>query len=390
MASPDFRPYIDLTLFDVDVNDIYTESVNYAKTSFPEFSPRTGTIENALLESSAYIAGSLVTSINRLPNGLMEGLLKLMGFSRIEATPALGSVLIEVTINTGVTISAGTVFSYDVFDSLGVLTQYLFETTTDLTIAPGNTSGTVSVAAVEASQYPDIPVPQLLTLVSTTPYILDVTLQSLATIGTNTESDTEYFDRAVRYLASLSNAIVTTSQMTNYISLTYPTVSRFKVYDLTDSANMLFSASNVPGSVTIALCDSSGDPIDAPQKSIISSDISSRVVAGLSIDLYDMKTFNVDVAASVVSEPNFSTASVSIAVSDAIEQYLSITGWDFSQKVDAKYLTTIASKVNGVKYVDNISVEINGSTIYAADNAPNVDILQKGAIPIGSCTTLAV
>ncbi len=391
MASPDFKPYVDLTLFDADINDIYTESVEYAKTSFPEFLPRTGTIENAILESVAYATTSLVASINRLPNGLMEGLLNLMGFARVEATPAQATVQFEVTVNTGVTILQGTVVSYDVFDSEGALTQFLFETNQDLNIASGSTTGTVAVTAVSAGEYPDIVVPQALTLVSTTPYVFQVTLQTLATIGTDTETDTEYFDRGVKYLASLSTSITTANQMTNYISVNYPTVARFKVYDLTDSfVDMSISASPVAGAVAIALCDSVGDPIPTVQKNIIKNDISSKAVAGLTVATYDMHTFNVNVTASISVEPNYSTAAVSLAVSEAIEAYLSIAGWDFATSVDAKYLTTIASKITGVKYVDALSVALDGSTTDAADSSPNVTLLKKGAIPIGECTTTAV
>ena len=107
MPSPDFSDYIDLTINDKSITDVYDEAVEYAQTSFPEFSPRTGTIENALLESVAYSTGSLIATINRLPDGLMEGLLKLMGFNRIEATASTGTVLIELSVNTGATIVSG-------------------------------------------------------------------------------------------------------------------------------------------------------------------------------------------------------------------------------------------------------------------------------------------
>jgi hypothetical protein len=391
MASPDFSNYIDLTLFDTTANTIYNDAVEYAKTSFPEFSPRVGTVENAILEAFAHASFNLTSTINRLPDGLMEGLLKLMGFSRIEATPASGVIEIEVTINTGVTISAGTIVSYDVFDTGGVLTQYLFETTEDLTIASGNTSGTVNVVAVATEEYPDIPVPQSLTLVSTTPYVFQVELQSLSTVGTNTESDEEYFNRAVRYLASLSTAIVTANQMTNYVSVTYPTVSRFKVYDLTDSSDMDFTAADAAGEVTVALCDSAGDPIETEQKAIIQSDIESRVVAGLNINLYDMQTFDVDVTATVVVESNYSTATVSLAVSEAIENYLSISGWDWQQGISQQRLSAIASRVPGVSYIMSASSSLPTSVPdLATESAGDITILEKGAIPIGSCTTTAV
>lgn len=468
MTSPNFSQYIDLTVSDLNVVDIYDDSVQYAQTNLPEFNPRVGTIENAILEAVSYQTGNIVTAINRLPNGLMEGLLSLMGFDRIEATQASGTVTIELIINTGSTILAGTAFSFDVYDAEGVLTQYLFETDEDLTIASGSTTGTVSVTASEASQYPDIPVPSSLTVVSSTPFILSATLASLSTVGQDTETDTEYFNRATTYLGSLSSAITTASQMTNYIAVNYPTVSKFKVYDLTEvlenyitnavlatnvvtlttanahgyttgdsitvrdmvntvyngtytitgtpttttftyaktntnitsasvtagsvvlATGMLFSTADSGGNVTVSMCDSAGDPISDEQKTIIKADLSSRVVAGLNINLQDTNTFNVDVVVSIAVEPNYSTSVVGTAVSNAIEAYLSVAGWDWAESVDARYLTTIASKVTGVKYVDSVDATLNGATVFASNDSLNVTILEKGAIPIGACTTTAV
>ena len=468
MASPNFSQYINLTVSDLNVVDIYDDSVQYAQTNLPEFNPRVGTIENAILEAVSYQTNNIVTSINRLPDGLMEGVLSLMGFSRIEATQASGTVTIELIINTGSTILSGTTFSFDVYDSEGALTQYLFETDEDLVIASGSTTGTVSVTASEASQYPDIPVPSALTVVSSTPFILNATLATLSTVGQDTETDTEYFNRGVTYLSSLSSAITTASQMTGYIAVNYPTVSKFKVYDLTevlenyvtnavlatnvvtlttanahgyivgdsvtvrDMANavyngtytvtvvpttttfsyaktnanittaavtagsvvlatgMLFSTADSAGNVTVSMCDSAGDPISDEQKTIIKADLSGRVVAGLNINLQDTNTFNVDVAVSIAVEPNYSTSVVGTAVSDAIEAYLSVAGWDWAESVDARYLTTIASKVTGVKYVDSVDATLNGATVFASNDSLNVAILEKGAIPIGTCTTTAV
>jgi hypothetical protein len=467
MASPNFSEYINLTVNNKQIVDIYDQAVEYAQIALPEFSPRVGTIENALLEAVSHSTGSLISMINSLPDGLMEGLLNLMGFTRIEATPSTATVLVELSINTGATISSGTVFSFDVYDSSNVLTQYLYETVNDLTITSGNTTGSVSVIATDPSVYPDIPVPSNLTVVSSTPYILAVTLTGLASVGTDTETDAEYFNRAVTFLGSLSSAITTASQLTNFIAINYPTVSRYKVYDLTQAkendivnavlatdvvtlttryvhnfsvgdsvlvsgmanavyngtytitvvpttttfsyaktnanittavttvgavvlANgMLFSTPNVGGAVTISLCDSTGASISVAQKLAISTNIQSRVVAGLNVYLHDMNTFNVNVSCTVVVETNYSTSDVGTAVSEAIENYLSVAGWDFSESINNLYLTTIASKVVGVKYVSALDVDISGSTTFATNNGLSVTVLEKGAIPIGACTTIA-
>jgi hypothetical protein len=306
-----------------------------------------------------------------------------------------------------------------------------------------------------------------LTVVSSTPFILSATLTALTSVGTDTETDSEYFDRAVTYLGSLSSSITTASQLANYIAVNYPTVSRYKVYDLTQAKEndivnavltsnvvtlttryahgfsvgdvvdvadmatatyngtytitavpttttfryaktntdittavttvgsvvlgngMLFATADVGGAVTISLCDSVGDHISTEQKLIIQQDIESRVVAGLKIYLHDMNTFDVTVSANVVVEPNYSTSDVGTAVSTAIESYLSISGWDFSESINHLYLTTIASKVTGVKYVDSMTVAVVGSPSFASDDGDDVAILEKGAIPIGDCTTIA-
>lgn len=390
MATPDFTPYVDLRLFDKTAQTIYDESVEYAKTAFPEFNPRPGTPENAILEAASVQTESLITAINRLPNSLMQGLLSLMGFERIAATPAEANVTFDVTINTGVTIASGTVVSFDVFDGDGVLTQYLYETSEDLEIASGNTSGTVAVTAVTPSQYPDIPSGSTLTLISTSPYILTVEMDSVSTVGTNAETDTDYFNRAVRFLASLNASLVTASQMTNYISTTYPTVARFKVYDLTASSDMTFAASDESGSVTVSLCDSDGNAISSAQKTIIENDLESRIVAGVSVDMHDTEVVLVDVAIDVISEPNYSTATVALAVTAAIEAYLSVAGWDWKESVDSKYLSSVASRVPGVRYVDTCVCTLPASSSVATESGDNVTILEKGVIPVGSCTTTAV
>lgn len=389
MSNPNFNDYIDFTIFDLDADRVYSDAVEYAQTSFPEFTPRVGTIENALLEATSFQTMFMVDAVNRLPNGLMEGLLKLMGFERISATASLATVEFEVTVNTGVTISAGTVVSYDVIVD-GILEQYLYETINDLVIASGNTTGTTSVEAVDPSQYPDIPVGTSLTLVSTSPFIFDITLTALGTRGLDAESDQEYFSRGSTFLASLNNSLVTSSQMSNYIAVNYPTVARFKVYDLTDSTDMDFSEPAVAGKVTVAMCDSVGDPISNPQKTIIENDLISRTVAGLQVDVIDMNVFAVDVAVSVVVQSNYSTATVSLAVSDVIESYLSVAGWEFLENIDQRKLSALASRVDGVSYVVSIASTLPVAVAsLATASSGNITILEKGAIPIGSCTTVA-
>jgi len=93
MPSPDFSQYIDLTTDDRTAEDLYDEAVEYARIALPEFTPRVGTIEDSILQACALLASSNVATLNRIPNGLMEGILRLMGFERFEDTFATVDVV---------------------------------------------------------------------------------------------------------------------------------------------------------------------------------------------------------------------------------------------------------------------------------------------------------
>jgi hypothetical protein len=387
---PDFSPYIDLSFYDEEPKSIYDAAVEYAQTSLPEFTPRVGTIENAILESVAYATSSLAVAINRLPDGLMEGILVLMGFARLEATPAAGTITFTLSDSTGRTVTAGTIVSYDVFDSEGALTQYLFETTDDLEIPSGSDTGTIGVASVDSASFPIIPVGATLTLVSTTPFVLDVVLTSLVSLGTDSETDQEYFARGRAYLASLSTGLVTRSQLVNYLSINYPTLGRVSVYDLTNSTLVEFSDPDAPGYVTIFVCDSAGDPYGSTQKTAILDDIKSRTVAGLGVSVVDMKTEEMSVTVAVEALDAYSTAAVAVSVSAAVESYLSVAGWDFSELVNTKRLISLIAQVPGVSLVDTVTLSVPAGATYLSMSSGNVAISEKGVIPIGSCTTTAV
>ena len=112
MSSPDFSQYVDLTLYDVEPQDVYSAALTYAQTALPEFIPVIGTVEDAVLQATSYMTYILAAGINRIPNGVMEGIIKLMGFSRHEATLATGSALFTLSVNTGTTIPEGTIIAY--------------------------------------------------------------------------------------------------------------------------------------------------------------------------------------------------------------------------------------------------------------------------------------
>lgn len=232
MPSPDFSDYIDLTINDLQPGDIYDAAVEYARTALPEFAPRSGTVEDAVLQATSYVAAETVGAINRLPDGLMEGVLRFMDILRNEAT--FGSASIEFTLSTaGETVPAGTIAIYETTDG-DVRVQYPFELSEDITADAGETT----VVGIATSQVAGI-LPTIIsgtTMILAQPSAIVIAAETTGSItqGARPETQTEYFARATSKLESLSAVLATARQLENYILTTYPEVHRCKVYDLTD------------------------------------------------------------------------------------------------------------------------------------------------------------
>lgn len=233
MASPDFRSYIDLTINDVQPEDIYQGSVTYARTALPEFTPRVGTVEDALLQAMAYVGGVMSGAINRLPNGLMEGILRLLGFERSEATFATGSVIFTAIDDAGATIPAGTQVVYREVTDTGTI-NHVFATDSSVTISSGSTtSAATAMTAVIAGQKPTISSGDTLLIATASNRLLSAAFSGTLTQGAASESDTDYFTRGRAYLASLNSTLATADQIQNYILANYRDVYRAKTLDTT-------------------------------------------------------------------------------------------------------------------------------------------------------------
>lgn len=255
MASPDFKEYVDLTINDVQPADIYAAAITYAQTALPEFQPRQGTVEDSILQAMSYVAGVMTGAINRLPNGLMEGVLRLIGLERSEATFASGNVIFTAIDTAGVTIPAGTQVSYlETVD--GVSTQHIFATTQSATIAAGSdTSSAIPVVAQSAGQKPYIASGTSLIILVASNRLLSCATSGTLTQGAAGESDEEFFDRGTTYLASLSEALVTPLQITNYTTTNYTDVHRAKTYtntlvDQSSGVTIFESSGNLGASIT--------------------------------------------------------------------------------------------------------------------------------------------
>lgn len=286
MPSPDFSDYIDLTINDKQPDDLYDESVDYARLAMPEFAPRPGTIEDAILQAAAYIGSFNLGNINRLPDGIMEGVLRYLDIIRKEAT--FGSVELEFTLSeAGGTVPAGTLAVYEIVSGDDIQ-QYPFSTVSTVVANSTSTAVTVNAASLVAGVLPTIAPNTQLILAQPSATILDVVTNDNIIQGSLAETTAEYFSRGTTHLESLSSVLTTATQVENYILTNFVDVHRCKVYDVSRAAyysavtgvlNGFNSASDV------ATISTSADFIN------LSNDVNSNLFMVLAPDYYGDTTY---------------------------------------------------------------------------------------------------
>lgn len=390
MSSPNFSQYVDLTLYDVEPQDVYSAALTYAQTALPEFIPVIGTVEDAVLQATSYMTYILAAGINRVPNGLMEGIIKLMGFSRREATFATGSALFTLSVNTGTTIPEGTIIAYTTTIDNEVV-AYSFATTTDTIVPSGSDTVSIAIEATEEGQYPTLLDTQQMILISSVPTILEVSLDADIVNGINSETDAQYFDRAAQFLSSINTSLATKRQLVNYIAANYPTVNISAVYDTTNSAgNLLFATAAAPGYVTIAVAQSDGTALGSTIKNALQADVAGKAIAGLNVGVIDITTFSCSIAVSIAVVSGYTPATVQASVADAIESYISPLGWDQEQTINPNKIVALIAVIPGVGYVSSVTLTIPTSPANVTLASNVITIAKKAYFPVGIATVTVI
>ncbi len=390
MSSPDFSQYVDLTLYDVEPQDVYSAALTYAQTALPEFIPVIGTVEDAVLQATSYMTYILAAGINRIPNGVMEGIIKLMGFSRREATFATGSALFTLSVNTGTTIPEGTIIAYTTTVD-GETVAYSFATTVDTIVPSGSDTVSIALEATEVGQYPTLLNTQQMILISSVPTILEVSLDADIVNGINSETDAQYFDRAAQFLSSTTTSLATKRQLSNYIAVNYPTINISAVYDTTNSAgNLLFATAAAPGYVTIAVAQSDGTALGSTIKNALQADIAGKAIAGLNVGVIDLATFSCSIAVSIAVVSGYTPATVQASVATAIESYISPLGWDQEQTINPNKIVALIAVLPGVGYVSSVTLTIPTSPANVTLASNIITIAKKAYFPVGIATVTVI
>jgi uncharacterized phage protein gp47/JayE len=391
----DFSEYVYLVPFDVSPTAVYLDSIEYAKIALPEFQPRQGTPEDAILQAVSYISALNISAINRLPDRLMAGLVGMMGVEINDGSQAVIDVEFTCIDYDGTIVPQGTIVRYD-YEFLGEQRSIYFETIEEGTIAAVVYTGTqalptvtVEARAIDVGATLPIPVGTVLEIDTPTSSIVSAIVDDFVSNGTSPETTEEFLNRAVQFLGSLSSSFARASQIDGHVLSTFAsTVSRCKAYDLTNSASGLeWADADEPGYVTVFVYGINST-LTIDQKSDILIDIQNRTVAGLELEVRDVNLVTLAVGIEVAYSSSYESTVVQENIETVLTNYFSPINYRFTDGIKLSEFYSIASSVPGVLYVQSLTVTPgSGGT---SDGSGNVLFSKKGSLPSLTVANTAV
>ena len=380
----DFSEYVYLVPFDVSPTSVYLDAIDYAKIVLPEFQPRQGTPEDAILQAVSYISALNISAINRLPDRLMAGLVGMMGVEIDDGEKAIIDVEFTCIDNFGTTIPQGTLLRHD-YEFLGEQRSVYFQTNEEGIIAPVDPEDPLPTAIIEAEAIDVgvvLPIPDgtELTIDTPTSNIISAVLDTTVNSGTNPENENDYLSRAVAYLGSLSSSFAKASQIDGFVlSRFLSTTSRCRTFDLTNPVSGLqWDDENEPGYLTVFVYGIN-QQLTNDQKLDILIAVQERTVAGLSVSIEDVKLVDLTVMVEVAHSSDYDSDVIQENIENTLINYFSPTNYRFTQSMKLSEFYSVLSAIPGVIYINSLSVTPGDGG--GNDGDGNVDFDLKGSLP---------
>lgn len=394
--AEDFDTYIDLKPLDITPSQIYLDSIEVARTVFPDFNLRVGTIEDAMFQAFAYMSALNIGSINRLPDALFLGAIKMLGTSYKDGQRATMDVTFTANSNDGASIPAGTIIQHSIVDDDFDL-SFVFETNELLTIAANGVDDPLPTGSVECTCQvvgiiPEIASGTSMQILSYNPSLYSAVSNGNFVQGDNAESLVGYLNRGVASLAAMSSALVTANQAKNFVIASNPNlVTRAKVYDLTDKdGTLLVGDADVAGHVTIYAYGPRRF-LTSPEKTTILASVSEKSVAGLDIGLLDPILLDLRITASITHFSTIESSELKASLENELASLLSVDNSSWEEEL-VRYDDILAFFLGNpyIRNVTSLSLAITdtGTITNAVKSGNNVTYTCANKFAVGDLVTV--
>lgn len=371
MVNPDITQYTNLVIYDKDPQDIVDSALVTLQSRLPDWTPSETNLELAVLEAMALEVAETIYSINRLPEVMTEVLLTLYGVTRDPGAPPEVTVEFTMADDAGYVIPLGTEISIPISDEVNLS----FFTDSALTIAGGNTTGTVTATATENTIAANgIDIGTEAELVDAIEAVDSVITTTEIAGGIAPEATEAWLTRGVQRLQRLTDTLVIPEHFTQF-ALEQSYVNRANAIDNYDptSGNPV---GDDAGHITVVVYGD-GANVSTPNKTALLTLLENNSAANLGVHLIDPTITTVNVTATVKKIASYDSTDVLNNVVDAVEAYLNPATWPWSGTVRRNELITLISNVVGVDYTVSLSapasdVVLGADTVLA--NAGTVTI----------------
>lgn len=358
MPSPDLRQYHSLTLYDKEPAELVDRAVTDRLVKFPGWDPLEANTEMTLIEALALVVAEGVFALNRVPDAVVEVLLRLFGIVRDLGAPATAAAEFTLADNVGHDVPVGTRLRLEL--AAGIVVDFLTDVT--LTVLPGNLTGIVTITSTTNTADANGAVAGTdLELVDAVPFVESVALDTAVAAGAGPETDEEWRSRAITAFGALNSTLVNPEDFTA-AALQWPTVYRATVLDDWDPTLAAGAGAAANGHVTIAVAGEAGALLSAPDKANLLASLDARAYAALVPHVIDATITAEPVTTQVKAAAGADGPTVQAGVEAAIDDYLNPDTWvdaagtSWPHVLRRNELLAVLAGVDGVDYVNTLTV----------------------------------
>lgn len=349
--------------------DLVGAAIEHLRTVMPQWTPRAGNTEVALIEAFAVMLAPEILALQMVPGAVVEQLVGLHGVTRSRGSAAEALVRVHVTSSAPIqTVPAGTLLRLQLSET-GEATD--LETVEPLEILTAEASSGVVLA--RATDLGDIgngtPEGTPLDVLSLLPHVESAELAGPLSGGAGPEGDASFMTRAAAVLGRQTSTLVLPEHFQLAAESTEG-VTRARVLDLTDPARPGVEAA---GHVTVAASGSGGAALPAEDAEALQLTLSSQALASLTVHVVAPTVTPVNVAVTVKAAIGADPAALSAAVEAAIRDWLDPDAWAWEPTITEFGFAAAIAGVSGSAGL--LSVESGPQALPGLAPLPRVDTI---------------
>lgn len=373
--------YTDLIPTDSTPAAIEEGIYDYIQTRWEDWEPADGNPEVWIIKALSLRLSELNETAVDVADEIFATYGAMRNIPRYSPAPAVADSTWTMIDNTGYTIAAGTQVAVPVSGNESVA----FEVAAAVTIASGNTTGAVSLIALEpgtaANGLTGNP-----TLIDALIFVDSITLDAATSSGVDEEELGEYLVRLKERLEISTETPILPRDFEILARTYFPGVSRAVARDGFDPGD---SSENNERMIALAVMDADGEALSAPDKAEVEEFLESKREVNFVVNVIDADYTEIDVAYTFTALAGYDATAVRGQVDAALTTYFSPAEWGrvpgygmgstgFVRQPTVRYFEVISliDRTPGVDYVSAVTINKDG-------DAPGTsDLTLTGAVPL--------